>query len=159
MDETVRLRVNGEQVELACGKDERLIDLLRERLGLTGTRFGCGEEMCGACMVLVDDRPAYACTFAATDAAGKDVITIEGLGSEAAPHALQSAFLELQAGQCGYCLSGIIVSAAALLKRNPAPSRAQIAEALDPHLCRCGAHHRILKAVEAAAHQIAASPA
>lgn len=159
MDETVRLRVNGEQVEVPRGKDERLIDILRDRLGLTGTRFGCGEEMCGACMVLVDGEPTFSCTFEAEQAAGRDVVTIEGLGSAATPHPLQRAFQELQAGQCGYCLSGIMVSAAALLERNPTPSRTEIAQALEKHLCRCGSHNRILKAVEAAGRQMAGSAA
>lgn len=159
MSKTVRLRVNGEQVEVARGRDERLIDILRDRLGLTGTRFGCGEEMCGACMVLVDGKPAFSCTFAAEQAAGRDVVTIEGLGSAAAPHPLQRAFQDMQAGQCGYCLSGIMVSAAALLEHNPTPSRNEIVQALEKHLCRCGSHQRILRAIEAAGKQMAGSAA
>lgn len=159
MSKTVGLRVNGEQVEVARGRDERLIDILRDRLGLTGTRFGCGEEMCGACMVLVDGKPAFSCTFAAEQAAGRDVVTIEGLGSAAAPHPLQRAFQDMQAGQCGYCLSGIMVSAAALLEHNPTPSRNEIVQALEKHLCRCGSHQRILRAIEAAGKQMAGSAA
>lgn len=155
MPEDVRLAVNGNDVVLPVGKDERLIDLLRDRLGLMGTRFGCGEEMCGACMVLVDGEQVPSCTFAAAQAAHRQVITVEGLGTAERPHALQQAFLELQAGQCGYCLSGIMISAAALLQRNPSPSRQDIIDALDQHLCRCGAHNRIIRAVERAAQIVA----
>jgi nicotinate dehydrogenase subunit A len=159
MAETVRLCVNGKDVVVPVSRDERLIDLLRDRLGLNGTRFGCGEEMCGACVVLVDGERAYSCTLPALQAERCRVTTVEGLGTTEEPHALQQAFLELQAGQCGYCLSGIMMSAAALLERTPSPSRADIIDALEQHLCRCGAHNRIVLAIQRAAQLLAEAEA
>ncbi|MBT3778840.1 MAG: (2Fe-2S)-binding protein, partial [Rhodospirillaceae bacterium] len=131
--------------------DLPLIYVLRNELGLTGTRYGCGLEQCGSCMVLIDGEPSYACARAMDSVAGRTVQTIEDLGTVADPHPLQQAFLDEQAGQCGYCLSGILISAKALLDRNPSPSRADIVAALDGHLCRCGAHSRIIRAVDRAA--------
>src|SRR5213595_507613 len=128
-----------------------LLAVLRNTLGLSGTRFGCGLEQCGACMVLVDGEPAYACTREVSTVAGKRVTTVEGLAGGDRLHPLQQAFLAEQAGQCGYCLSGILMSAAALLAHDPRPDRAAIVAALDRHLCRCGAHNRIVRAVERAA--------
>jgi nicotinate dehydrogenase subunit A len=128
-----------------------LIYVLRNQLGLTGTHYGCGLEQCGACMVLVDDEAVYACTRTMDSVANKSVLTMEGLGTRETPHPLQQAFMEEQAGQCGYCLSGILISAKALLDRNPNPSRSEIATVLDGHLCRCGAHTRIIRAIERAA--------
>jgi nicotinate dehydrogenase subunit A len=137
--------------------DTPLLDILRNTLGLTGTRFGCGLEQCGACMVLVDGQPVQACNAALDSVAGKQITTIEGLaGAGGQLHPLQQAFLDEQAGQCGYCLSGILISAKALLDANPNPTRAEIATALDGNLCRCGSHVRILKAVERAAATIRA---
>lgn len=143
--------VNGEAIQVAGEPSLPLIYALRNQLGLTGTRYGCGLEQCGSCMVLIDDEPSYACTRALDSLAGRDVLTVEGLGGVADPHPLQQAFLDEQAGQCGYCLSGILISAKALLDRNPDPSRGEIVEALDGHLCRCGAHTRIIKAISRAA--------
>jgi len=151
---TVELSVNGRQVQVDTADDTPLLDVLRNHLDLKGARYGCGLEQCGSCMVLVDGQPVYACARDVGTAAGRSVTTLEGLGTAADPHPLQQAFLEEQAGQCGYCLSGIIISAKALLDRNPAPSRADIVAALDRHLCRCGAHPRILRAVEKAAAMI-----
>ncbi len=148
------LTVNGKAFSLPdhVTPDTPLLDILRNTLGLTGTRFGCGLEQCGACMVLVDGQPVQACNAALDSVAGKAVTTIEGLaGPDGKLHPLQQAFLDEQAGQCGYCLSGILMAAKALLDRNPAPSRTEIAAALDANLCRCGSHIRILKAVERAA--------
>jgi nicotinate dehydrogenase subunit A len=147
----VVLKVNDREYRLDVGSKTPLIYVLRNELGLKGTRYGCGLEQCGCCMVLIDGEPVYACTRAVDSAAGCEIVTVEGLGGEAAAHPLQQAFLEEQAGQCGYCLSGILISAKALLDRNPAPSRAEIVRALDGHLCRCGAHQRIIRAVERAA--------
>jgi nicotinate dehydrogenase subunit A len=147
----IALTVNGEARQVGAPETTTLLEVLRNHLGLMGTRYGCGLEQCGCCMVLVDDQPAYACTREVGTVAGREVTTIEGLGSAAKPHPLQQAFLDEQAGQCGYCLSGILMSAKALLDRNPDPSRADIVAALDRHLCRCGAHQRILRAVERAA--------
>jgi nicotinate dehydrogenase subunit A len=145
------LTVNGLGYTTSADGATPLLDVLRNELGLMATRFGCGAESCGACMVLVDGTAAYACTLTLEALAGRRVTTLEGIGTPDAPHPLQRAFLDEQAGQCGYCLSGIIISAKALLDRNVNPNRAEIASALDKHLCRCGAHARIIKAVERAA--------
>jgi aerobic-type carbon monoxide dehydrogenase small subunit (CoxS/CutS family) len=134
-----------------------LLSVLREQLRLTGSKFGCGTGQCGACMVLVDGEPAYACTRAVETVAGKSVTTIEGLSANGELHPLQQAFLAEQAGQCGYCLAGILVSASALLERIPKPSRNEIVNALDPHLCRCGIHNRVIRAVEKASTVLGAS--
>ena len=147
----ISLIVNGSGVSVTADGDTPLLDVLRNHLGLVGTKFGCGEEQCGSCMVLVDGKPEKSCGKALSTVAGKAVVTIEGIGSPEHPHPLQQAFLDEQAGQCGYCLAGILVSAKALLDRNPSPSRAEIASALDDNICRCGSHTRILRAVERAA--------
>jgi nicotinate dehydrogenase subunit A len=149
--------LNGNAVDVSAGEDTPLLDVLRNHLGLKGTKFGCGLEQCGCCMVLVDGSPEKSCGTALSTIAGKSVLTIEGLGSPEHPHPLQAAFLDEQAGQCGYCLPGILISAKALLDRNPAPTRREIAEALDDNICRCGSHIRILKAVERAAATIKAN--
>jgi nicotinate dehydrogenase subunit A len=143
--------VNGRQVALDLPPATALVHALRDGLGLFGTRWGCGAEACGACTVLVDGVPAFACTLALDAVAGRAVTTVEGLGTQEAPHPLQSAFLAEQAGQCGYCLSGILVRAAALLKDNPKPDEAAVRAALDGHLCRCGVQNRIVRAVLRAA--------
>lgn len=143
--------VNGRAVAVEADGDTPLLDVLRNHLGLVGTKFGCGLEQCGTCMVLLDGKPAKSCGKALATVAGRSVVTIEGIGTPDHPHALQQAFLDEQAGQCGYCLAGIIVSARALLDRNPAPSRRDIALALDDNICRCGSHPRILRAVTRAA--------
>ena len=148
---SIELTINDKSVSVTVAETTPLLFVLRNELDLKGVRYGCGLEQCGSCMVLVDGEPVYACSRELGTVAGRRVTTIEGIGSTANPHPLQIAFLDEQAGQCGYCLSGIIMSAKALLDRNPSPSRAQIIEALDKHLCRCGAHPRILRAVEKAA--------
>ena len=151
MAQDIALTVNGRSVRVTALETTPLLDVLRNQLDLKGTRYGCGLEQCGSCMVLLDGEPIYACSREVGTVAGRSVTTIEGLGSAAQPHPLQQAFLDEQAGQCGYCLSGIVISAKALLDRNPSPTRADIAAALDKNLCRCGAHPRILRAVEKAA--------
>jgi len=151
MAQDIALTVNGRSVQVTALETTPLLDVLRNQLDLKGTRYGCGLEQCGSCMVLLDGEPVYACSREIGTVAGRSVTTIEGLGSTAQPHPLQQAFLDEQAGQCGYCLSGIVISAKALLDRNPSPTRADIAAALDKNLCRCGAHPRILRAVEKAA--------
>jgi nicotinate dehydrogenase subunit A len=143
--------LNGAAVSVGAGGDTPLLDVLRNHLGLMGTKFGCGLEQCGCCMVLVDGEPVKSCGKAVSTVAGKSVLTIEGLGTPERPHPLQAAFLDEQAGQCGYCLPGVLISAKALLDKNKSPSRAEIAAALDDNICRCGSHIRILKAVERAA--------
>ena len=141
------LIVNGQARHVAVAPTTPLLDVLRNELDLKGTRYGCGLEQCGSCMVLVDGEPVFACAREAGTCAGKRIETVESL----ADHPLRAAFLDEQAGQCGYCLSGILMSAKALLDRTPHPTRAQIIEALEPHLCRCGTQSRILRAVERAA--------
>ena len=144
--------LNGETVSVSLDNEEApLLDVLRNELGLMGTRFGCGLEQCGCCMVLIDGVPEKCCTKPVWSVAGKKIITIEGLGSAERPHPLQQAFLDEQAGQCGYCLSGILITAKALLDKNLKPSRAEIAQALDGNICRCGSHNRIMRAVGKAA--------
>ena len=148
---TITLSVNGVGREVATDAEAPLLWVLRDQLDLKASRFGCGHERCGACMVLLDGEPAYSCTLPVGDVGSRAVVTVEGLGSEAAPHPIQAALLAEQAGQCGYCLSGIQIASAALLARTTSPSRAEIVAALDPHLCRCGVHGRIVRAVERAA--------
>jgi nicotinate dehydrogenase subunit A len=151
MEQDIALTVNGRSVRVSAIETTPLLDVLRNQLDLKGARYGCGLEQCGSCMVLLDGEPIYACSREVGTVVGRSVITIEGLGTTVQPHPLQQAFLDEQAGQCGYCLSGIVISAKALLDRNPTPTRADIAAALDKNLCRCGAHPRILRAVEKAA--------
>src|SRR5579859_2501928 len=132
MPHNVAFTVNGREVSVTVAHDDvPLLDVLRNQLRLTGTRFGCGLEQCGCCFVLIDGQSVKSCGRAIASVAGRSVTTIEGLGTPDKPHPLQRAFLEEQAGQCGYCLSGIVISAKALLDRNPSPSRTDIAHALD----------------------------
>ena len=151
-----RLTVNGSAIEVEAADSTPLIDILRDQLALKGTRFGCGQNQCGACHVLIDGRSQAACDTPLWAVAGRSVVTVEGLGTPAAPHALQVALIELQAAQCGYCLSGIQISAAELLAGNPDPSEQEVRAALDRHLCRCGSHNRIVRAVLRAARMLAA---
>jgi nicotinate dehydrogenase subunit A len=153
MAETVRLRVNGAERSVSADPDTRLLGVLRGALGLTGAHFGCGANQCGASNVLIDGQAVAACDTPLWAAAGKDITTVEGLGTPEKPHPLQRAFIAEQAMQCGYCISGILISAAALLRRNPDPSEADVRAALDRNLCRCGAHNRIVRAVLRAAKE------
>jgi nicotinate dehydrogenase subunit A len=148
---SIALKVNGTVREVTADPDAPLLAVLRNQLELKSARFGCGHERCGACMVLLDGSPTYSCTFPVSAVRDREVTTVEGLGTEAAPHPIQAALLEEQAGQCGYCLSGIQISAAALLARTTSPSRDEIKAALDPNLCRCGVHLRVIHAIERAA--------
>jgi nicotinate dehydrogenase subunit A len=149
--EPIDLKVNGKAVSVTADAQTPLLDILRNHFGLVGTKFGCGLEQCGCCMVLIDGEPEKSCGKSLSVVAGKEIVTIEGLGTRDQPHPLQRAFIDEQAGQCGYCLPGILITAKALLDRNPSPSRKEIAEALDDNICRCGSHIRILRAVERAA--------
>lgn len=155
MTEPIAFTVNGRAVRIAQDTDRPLLSVLREDLSLRGSHFGCGSGQCGACMVLIDGKPEQSCAREIATLAGCTVTTVEGLSANGVLHPLQQAFLEEQAGQCGYCLSGILVSAAALLTRNPYPSRAEVAAALDPHLCRCGIHNRVIRAVQKAGRTMA----
>jgi nicotinate dehydrogenase subunit A len=150
----MELIVNGRTERVSVEETTTLLDVLRGDLGVMGARFGCGAGQCGSCAVLIDGEEHPACAVEIGSLAGKSVITVEGLGTPTNPHPLQTAFLEKQAGQCGYCLSGILIGAKALLDRNPAPTRTEVAEALAWHLCRCGVHNRILDAVLLAAERM-----
>ncbi len=151
MDATITFTVNGRQRTATVDSERRLLDLLREDLQLTGTKYGCGEGQCGACTVLLDGRPVRSCITAATDAAGKEVLTIEGLAEGDALHPVQQAFLDEWAFQCGSCTPGMILTTVALLRRTPDPTDEQILSALNGNLCRCCGYLKILKAVRRAA--------
>ena len=160
MPKHIEFSVNGKNVSVSLdNEDTPLLDVLRNELGLVGTRFGCGLEQCGCCMVLIDGAPEKCCTKPTSSVAGKRITTVEGLGDAEHPHPLQRAFLDEQAGQCGYCLAGILISAKALLDKSPSPSRTEIARALDGNICRCGSHNRIMRAVEKAAAAMRAGAA
>jgi aerobic-type carbon monoxide dehydrogenase small subunit (CoxS/CutS family) len=145
------LTVNGAKRSVEAPPVESLLSVLRDRLQLTGTKYGCGEGQCGACTVLLDGRPARSCRTQVSEAAGKKITTIEGLAKNGRLHPVQAAFLEAEAFQCGYCTPGMIVSAVGLLERNPDPGEWDIAEHLTGNICRCGTYPRILAAVKQAA--------
>ena len=150
MPDEIEFTLNGRATAVAADPQQSLLDVLRNSLGLKATRAGCNLGQCGACRVLVGDRAVSSCDTPMWSVAGKQVTTLEGLGTPQAPHPLQTAFIEEQAMQCGYCTSGLLIAAAALLKRNARPSEAQIREALDDNLCRCGVHNRVVRAVKKA---------
>jgi nicotinate dehydrogenase subunit A len=145
------LTVNGATHEVSAAEDTPLLYVLRNDLGLKAVRFGCGNGQCGACFVLIDGRAVASCDTPLWSAAGKTIVTLEGLGTPERPHPLQCAVIDEQAAQCGYCLSGILVSAAALLAQNANPGDADVRAALDRNLCRCGSHNRLVRAVMRAA--------
>jgi nicotinate dehydrogenase subunit A len=153
---SVRFRLNGVETEVDADPDRSLLDILRGPLRMMGAHFGCGANECGACNVMVGDHAVASCDTPLWSVADKEVTTIEGLGTAELPHPLQSAFIAEQALQCGYCIPGILISAAALLKKNPNPSDADVRAALDRNLCRCGSHNRIVKAVLRAAAEMQA---
>jgi nicotinate dehydrogenase subunit A len=148
------LSVNGRLHAVAAAPDTPLLYVLRNDLGLKGARFGCGLGQCGACTVIVDGRPVQSCDVPVAAVQGQQITTIESLGTPEQPHPLQRAFIDEQAGQCGYCLSGIIMAAKALLDRNPDPDEAAIRDALSRNLCRCGSHDRIVRAISRAAREM-----
>ena len=150
MTKAIEFTVNGTRRAVIADAGTPLIYVLRNDLKLKGTRFGCGQGVCGCCTVSMDGRSVQSCNTPVSAAEGRTVTTIEGLGNGAVLHPLQEAFIEEQAGQCGYCLSGIIMGAAILLDRNPSPTDAQIRSELDIHLCRCGSYDRILRAIRRA---------
>jgi nicotinate dehydrogenase subunit A len=147
----ITLTVNGETHRLDVEPDTPLLYVLRDDLALRGPKFGCGLAQCGACTVLLDGAAARSCSVPVARAAGKKVVTLEGLGSAQKPHPVQQAFIEEQAAQCGYCVNGMIMTSKALLDRTPDPSDRQIRQALADNLCRCGTHQRIIAAVKRAA--------
>jgi nicotinate dehydrogenase subunit A len=152
--EIMELDINGERRSVSAAPDTALLYVLRNDLGLSGSRFGCGSGQCGACFVLIDGRAMPSCDAPLWSVADKKITTIEGLGGNGELHAVQRALIAEQAAQCGYCMSGIAVSAAALLRTNPDPDEVQIREALDRNLCRCGSHNRVVRAVQRAAKEM-----
>jgi len=151
---TIRFNVNGTEATVTTDPERRLLDVLREDLQLTGTKYGCGEGQCGACLVHLDGEPTRSCLVPVRDAEGTSVTTIEGLARGDTLHAVQEAFIEEGAMQCGYCTSGMILAAVALLRRTPDPTHEQIVSGMDGHLCRCNGYVKIVNAVRRAAETI-----
>jgi aerobic-type carbon monoxide dehydrogenase small subunit (CoxS/CutS family) len=154
MEKTIRFTLNGTETELVTDPNQTLLWVLRNQLRLTGTKYGCGIGFCGACTVLIDMEPVRSCILSVSEVEGKSVITIEGLASNGELHPLQKAFIDHDALQCGYCTSGMILTAAGMLMKNPSPTRQEIIEGLEDNLCRCGAHNRIIDAVQTAANEM-----
>ena len=154
MDVTVRLNVNGVDKTITTDRQRRLLDVLREEFRLTGTKYGCGEGQCGACLVLVNGEPLRSCLSPITVADGKSIMTIEGLARGDSLHAVQEAFLEEEAMQCGYCTSGMILSAVALLRENPNPTDEEIAAGMNGHICRCNGYVKVMNAIRHAANTL-----
>jgi aerobic-type carbon monoxide dehydrogenase small subunit (CoxS/CutS family) len=154
MSKTVHFKLNGEAKTLAVDRKRMLLWVLRKDFRLTGAKYGCGEGLCGACTVLVDNEAVRSCQFPVEDLEGKEVVTIEGLAKDARLHPLQEAFVKHDALQCGFCTPGMILSAFALLKKNPDATRQDIIAGLEDNLCRCGAHTRIVQAVESASREM-----
>ncbi len=157
MKETLRFKINGKPLSLEVDPERKLLWVLRYDLKLTGAKYGCGEALCGACTVIVNRQVVRSCSIQMKDVAGKEVITIEGLEQNGKLHPLQQAFVQHDALQCGYCTPGMIMNAYGLLLNNPRPSRSQIVEQMEGNLCRCGAHVRIVAAIETAARQMGGS--
>jgi aerobic-type carbon monoxide dehydrogenase small subunit (CoxS/CutS family) len=151
MTKPIRFSFNGRQTTLEVDEERMLLWVLRTGLGLTGTKFGCGEGYCGSCTVLVDGRPEQSCQLPMSGVAGKKIRTIEGLAKDGVLHPVQAAFVEHDALQCGFCTPGMILNAYGLLLENPEPTRQEILDHMESNLCRCGAHVRILEAIETAA--------
>lgn len=148
------LTVNDRSVEVRSDPETPLLYALRNELGLKGSRFGCGDGLCGACTVLIDGVPTPSCDLPVSAVGNRRILTVEGLGDEQRPHPLQAAILECQAAQCGFCISGVLMYGAALLVANDAPTRAEIQAALDGVLCRCGTHERMIRSVARAAEML-----
>jgi aerobic-type carbon monoxide dehydrogenase small subunit (CoxS/CutS family) len=157
MKETLRFKLNGKPVSLEVDPGRKLLWVLRYDLKLTGSKYGCGEALCGACTVILDRQAVRSCSVEMKEVAGKEITTIEGLEQNGKLHLLQEAFVQHDALQCGYCTPGMIMNAYGLLLNNPLPTRSQIVEQMDGNLCRCGAHMRIVAAIETAARQMGGS--
>lgn len=151
MRKTISFKLNGQPKSLTVERDRMLLWVLRTDFELTGTKYGCGEGFCGACTVLVDGEAVRSCQYPVEDVNGKEVITIEGLAVNGDLHPLQKAFVQHDALQCGYCTPGMILNAYSLLMKNPTPSREEIIKGMEDNLCRCGAHNRIIQAIQTAA--------
>lgn len=154
MEENIQFKLNGKPTALTIDSDRALLWVLRTDLGLTGTKYGCGESFCGACTVLVNNEAVRSCQTSAKDVQGKEVVTIEGLAKAGTLHPLQKAFMQHDALQCGYCTPGMIMNAYAFLRKNPRPSLSDIIQGMDDNLCRCGAHNRIVQAIQTAAKEM-----
>jgi carbon-monoxide dehydrogenase small subunit len=154
MEETIKFQLNGKKTEAMIDPTQTLLWVLRNHFGLTGTKFGCGMGFCGACTVLIDNEPVRSCQLSIGDAAGKNVVTIEGLAIKGKLHPVQEAFVKHDALQCGYCTPGMIMNATGLLIKNPAPSVQEIKDEMENNLCRCGAHMRIIEAVQTASKEM-----
>ena len=154
MEQTILFTLNGKPMRLTADPKRMLVWVLRDDLGHTGTKVGCGAGLCGACTVLVNDVPALSCSTPLADVAGKSVITIEGLAKDGKLHPLQKAFMEHDGLQCGFCTPGMILTAVSLLKFNPQPTEPQINKGMEQNFCRCGAHVRIVQAIQAAAAEM-----
>lgn len=154
MDVTVTFTVNGQEKTITTDPERPLLDVLREDLHLTGAKYGCGEGRCGACSILMDDRRILSCITPVAQANGKTITTIEGLAKGDSLHPVQEAFLEEGAMQCGYCTSGMVLAAAALLKQNPSPTDQEIVEQMNVNLCRCNGYTKILKAIHRAVEKM-----
>jgi len=154
MKQSISFKLNGKPVSVAVEGDESLLTVIRTNLDQTGTKYGCGMGECGSCTVIMDNETVRSCMLLVEDVAGKEIITIEGLSVDENLHPIQEAFVEHDAMQCGFCTSGMIMTAEGLLKSNPAPSREEIIEGMDANLCRCGSYNRIVDAIETAANKI-----
>jgi aerobic-type carbon monoxide dehydrogenase small subunit (CoxS/CutS family) len=154
MEETISFQLNGKKTELRTDPKHTLLWVLRNRFGLTGTKYGCGMGFCGACTVIIDDEAVRSCTIPVGEVSGKKVVTIEGLAKNGKLNHLQQAFVDNDALQCGFCTPGMIMNATALLTKNPKPSKQEIIEGMEDNLCRCGAHVRIIEAIETASVQM-----
>ncbi|OFY64090.1 MAG: ferredoxin [Bacteroidetes bacterium RBG_13_43_22] len=154
MEETISFKLNGKKTGFTTDPNQTLLWVLRNHFGLTGTKYGCGIGFCGACTVLINNEPVRSCMVPVSEASGKSVVTIEGLTKKGKLHPLQKSFIDHDALQCGFCTPGIIMTAAGLLKKNPSPTPEEIISGLEDNLCRCGAHNRIIDAVQTAAKEM-----
>ena len=154
MQETISFNLNDKPIRLTVDSERMLLWVLRSDLGLTGTKYGCGEAFCGACTVLVNNKAVRSCQFPVKDVKGKDVITIEGLSKNGKLHPIQEAFIKHDALQCGFCTPGMILNAYSLLYENPQPTQSEIIQGMNDNLCRCGAHTRIVQAIQDAASEM-----
>jgi aerobic-type carbon monoxide dehydrogenase small subunit (CoxS/CutS family) len=150
MEETIKFQLNGKKTEALIDPGQTLLWVLRNHFGLTGTKFGCGMGFCGSCTVLIDNEPVRSCQLSVGEAAGKNIVTIEGLSSDGKLHPVQKAFVEHDSLQCGYCTPGMIMNATGLLLKNPSPTVEEIKKGMEDNYCRCGAHKRIIEAVQTA---------
>jgi len=154
MEEIVQFNLNGRDTEITIDPTLTLLWVLREQFGLTGTKYGCGIGFCGACTIILNNEAVRSCLLPFGDVAGKKVLTIEGLAVNGKPHPIQKAFMEHDALQCGYCTPGMIMHAYGLLLKNPEPSRQEVIDGMEENLCRCGAHIRIIEAIQSAAREM-----